>query len=45
MEELEIESYGISISTVEEVFLAVNAENRKDHQESPVKELPFMPTF
>jgi hypothetical protein len=28
---LEIKSYGISITTLEEVFLAVNAENREDN--------------
>lgn len=30
MDELEIKSYGVSITTLEEVFLAVNAEMRQD---------------
>jgi len=30
MDELEIKSYGVSITTLEEVFLAVNAELRSD---------------
>ena len=30
LDELEIKSYGISITTLEEVFLAVNAENRDE---------------
>lgn len=30
MDELEIKSYGVSITTLEEVFLAVNAELRQD---------------
>ncbi|MFO0116567.1 MAG: hypothetical protein ACK521_02760 [bacterium] len=30
MEELDIKSYGVSITTLEEVFLAVNAEIRQN---------------
>ena len=40
MDDLEIKSYGISITTLEEVFLAVNAEERSElNKEATLKEL------